>query len=470
MAAACHGQRISGAPDTLLHRICTDSRQVQRDDLFLALRGERFDGHAFVAQAVAQGAAAVMVETERVPSPLPACGLIGVRNTRVALGEVAARYRRDFDLPIVAVGGSNGKTTTKELLAAVLSQKFKTLASPASFNNDVGVPTTLLELAREHEVAVLEFGTNHPGELAPLLQLAQPRYGVLTSIGREHLEFFGSLEGVVREEGSLAEVLPANGKLFLNGDTPAADEIVRRCAAPVIRVGLGPNNAWRAQHLRMQEDGMEFEVETAKPGFARRFRIPLLGPHQVVNGLLALAVAGELGLTPDEASQGLAACKPAKLRLQLWNLGEVRFLDDSYNANADSMRAALDTLRQYPCRSRRVAVLGQMAELGAHAASAHEEIGRHAASVGVDHLIGVGSMARVVAQAARAAGLNSVEEVADVEGAAAALRRFLRPQDVVLLKASRAAALDRIGELLRAGPPIGQGNDMDQQLNSLGKR
>ena len=462
MLEACAGERLQGVPETLVRGLSTDSRRVERGDLFVALRGERFDGHAFVDQAAQAGASGVVLERSRLPGTLPGCGVIAVENARAALGHIAARYRRDHVLPLIAVCGSNGKTTTKEILASVLRQRFNVLASPASFNNDIGVPLTLLDLNPGHQVAVLEFGTNHPGELAPLLRLAQPRYGVIPSIGREHLEFFGDLAGVIHEEGCLAEVLPPNGKLFLNGDTPGAGEIAQRSAAPVIRAGLGESNPWRAARVRMDQDGVRFEVQAIRSDFNREFHVPLLGRHQAINALLALAVAAELGVNPDQAQEGLSNCVPAKSRLQLSAVNQVYWLDDSYNANADSVGAALNTLREFPCSGRRVAVLGDMKELGQHGEAAHAEAGRLAAQSGVQHLVVIGAMAAVTARSARDAGLRSVEEFAELERAAEALRRYLQPGDVVLLKASRAAGLERIREMAGADIPSGE-NDVGQR-------
>jgi len=200
IAIACVGEQLSGSPETRVDRVCTDSRRVLAGDLFFALPGGRFDGHDFLRQAAEKGAVALVVERQRVPADWTGCALIAVANVRAALGQLAAVYRADFTLPLVAVGGSNGKTTTKELVASVLRQKLATLWSEASFNNDIGVPLTLLRLEKSHQAAVLEAGTNHPGELAPLLKMMRPDYGVITCIGREHLEFFGDLAGVVREE------------------------------------------------------------------------------------------------------------------------------------------------------------------------------------------------------------------------------------------------------------------------------
>jgi UDP-N-acetylmuramoyl-tripeptide--D-alanyl-D-alanine ligase len=451
IVTACAGELLRGSPESPVRRVCTDSRRVQAGDLFFALPGERFDGHDFVRQAAENGAVAVVVERNRVPADWTGCALIAVGNVRTALGQLAWIYREDFTLPVVVVGGSNGKTTTKELVASVLRQKVATLWSEASFNNDIGVPLTLLRLEKSHQAAVLEAGTNHPGELEPLLKMMRPKYGVITCVGREHLEFFGDLAGVAREEGWVAELLPAAGKLFVNGDDEWTGSLTKRTRAAVVRVGFGAGNDWRARGLRLDKQGVRFQVGGPGTDYSGEYRIHLLGRHQVVNALFAIALGVELGLSRAEVTRGLAECRPSKMRLELWEHSGVCVLDDAYNANADSVAAALQTLRELPCKGRRVAVLGDMAELGAHSETAHEEIGRRAAELGVGQLFAVGKMAPVMARAARGAGLNRVFEFADMETAAAAVKSFVKSGDVVLLKASRATRLERIGEALGAG-------------------
>lgn len=449
VCAACAGERRGGSPDALVSRICTDSRQAQAGDLFFAIQGERFDGHEFLRQVVEKKVAAVVVEQSKGPSASLDCPVLVVGDTRQALGLLAARYRADFDLPIVAVCGSNGKTTTKDLLASVLKEKFSTLWSEASFNNDIGVPVTLLKLERHHQAALLEVGTNHPGELAPLLRMIQPRYGVLTSLGREHLEFFRDLEGVVEEEGALADALPANGRLVMNGDSDCSEKVMRRARAGVTLVGFDSRNDWRAAQVVTNETGVAFQARAARAEFSGEYRLRLYGRHQAVNALLATAMGAELGVSPEEARRGLLNCQPPKMRLQIWEANGVRVLDDSYNANADSMLAALQTLHDLPGEGRRIAVLGDMAELGEHSAAAHAEIGRRAAELGVACLITVGRWARPTSEAARAAGLVDVTEFADVPAAALTVKNMVRPGDLVLLKASRAVGLERVGEALR---------------------
>ena len=450
-AEACAAKILRGEPGRMVQRVSIDSRRLQTGDLFFAIRGDRFDGHDFLTQAAAGGAAAVVIEQDKVPAPPPDCAVLVVDDTRRALGQLASGCRRDHALPVIAVGGSNGKTTTKELIAAVLGRKFITLKSEASFNNDIGVPLTLLQLTAAHQAAVVEAGTNHPGELARLVNLIQPGYAVITSIGREHLEFFGDVAGVAREEGMLAELLPAGGKLFINGDSEWAEPIGRRTAAAKIRVGLEAHNDWRAKNIRLDKNGLTFRVEAPQAAFNGEYRLNLLGRHQAVNALLAMAVGAELGLSPAEVRAGLVACPPLKMRMQFWEVNGIRVLDDAYNANTDSMLAALQTLCDLPLQGRRVAVLGDMNELGVHSGAAHQEIGRRAAELGVGQLFAVGKMAAVTAAAARAAGLTRVMEFAGAEAAVPAVKGFLKAGDVVLFKASRTCRLETIAETLKLG-------------------
>jgi UDP-N-acetylmuramoyl-tripeptide--D-alanyl-D-alanine ligase len=453
VAEACAAEIRRGAGKTLVKNVCTDSRKAQPGDLFFAIRGEKFDGHDFLNEVAAKNVAAVVLEKSKVQSPkskvAPDVTTLLVDDARIALGKLAAAYRKDFDLPMICIAGSNGKTTVKELLASVLRQKFSTMASEASFNNDIGVPLTLLRLEKSYQVAVLEAGTNHPGEIAPLVKMIQPKFGVLTNIGREHLEFFGDVAGVAQEEGWLAELLPADGKLFVNGDNEWTEKIIARTKAKIVRVGLGEENDWRAEKIRLDKNGVTFRVMTTKENFCGEHRINLLGRHQVVNALFAVAVSEELGLGRAEIQRGLAECQPPKMRLQFWEANGVRVLDDAYNANADSTIAALETLCDLPLQGRRVAVLGDMEELGAHSEAAHAEIGRRAAELKIGQLFAVGKMGVVTAKAARDAGLNRVIEFGNVEAAVSAVKKFLKTGDVVLLKASRASRLERIAETLK---------------------
>lgn len=465
IAASCGGELARGAPEVEVCRVVIDSRAVQPGDLFLAVRGERFDGHEFSVEAARRGATARLGERRKWVATTSDLPTVLVDDSRRALTEVAAYHRLRFRIPVVAVGGSNGKTTTKELIAATLNPRFSTLASEASFNNDIGVPLTLLKLDARHQAAVIEAGTNHPGELAPLVRLIAPRFGVITSVGREHLEFFADVDGVCLEEGSLAELLPADGVLFTGASATIATKLARRTCARVLRAGWDTHCDWRVVSCRVEDAGTTFTVAAPQRAFSGDYRLRLLGRHQVVNALLALAVAAELDLSPEEARAGLATCLPPKHRMQLWTASGVRVLDDCYNANADSMLAALETLAALPVAGRRVAVLGDMAELGSHSEAMHREVGAAAARVGLAEVLIIGSNAHHTADAAQRGGLKSVTIAVSVEDAVKRLLDVLAPGDAVLVKASRSARLERLVELLREGltrppsssPPAGSG-------------
>ncbi len=442
IAEATGGRVTQGDDGAFVHRVSTDSRHVEPEDLFVALRGDRFDGHEFIAQAEQNGAVALLVD-----HPVKTqCAVIEVDDTRLALGRLAARYRRDFHVPVVGVAGSNGKTTTKDLLASILRRHHAAIWSEASFNNDIGVPLTLLRMENFHHAAVLELGTNHPGELAPLVRMSAPDYGIITAIGREHLEFFGDLEGVAREEGMLGELLPSSGKLFLYGDSQWSKPIAARSAAPVCTVGLNSGNDWRAEAVRVLPDGVVFR---AVGDMAGEYRLRLLGRHQVANALLAMAVAAELGVPEVIVQAGLAGCRPPQRRLQLSEANGIRILDDAYNANADSVNASLGVLADLPCDGRRILVLGSMAELGEGTRAAHEEAGQGAAELGIDVLMAVGEEAEATVAAARVAGLDDAVAFGDNVTAGERLCEYAQPGDVVLLKGSRAARLEEVGEYLR---------------------
>lgn len=448
LADACQGDLVGVQPQVLVARVCTDSRDLRPGDLFVALSGERHDGHEFVPQAIRAGAVAAVVDRAQAErfGGLP---LLVVARTRWALGRMAGRYREGFRLPLVAVAGSNGKTTTKEVLGTILSGCFETLRSRESFNNDIGVPRTLFDLEFKHLAGVVEVGTNHPGELAPLLRMVQPRIGVLTHVGEEHLEHFGSLAGVLEEEGWIGEFLPPDGVLVLPGDAAWSDAVAARTRARLVRVGAGPRVDWRLLGAESDAEGTTFGVRAPRSSLSGEYRVNLLGRHQVVNALLALAAAAEFGLNREEMQRGLAACRPPRWRMNRWRFEGVEVIEDCYNANVDSMTAALEALRGFPCAGRRVAVIGGMAELGVHTARAHATVGRRAAELGIDRLIGVGDAAALSVEAAAEAGLEQALSVDSLETAVVALRSFLRPGDCLLVKGSRSARLERLGPMLR---------------------
>lgn len=461
IADACQGTLVGGDPARTVSRLTSDSRSAQPGDLFVALPGDRFDGHSYLNEVAAKGALVAIVQRDRVPSGFAGMALIVVDDTRAALGRLAARYRLDFALPILAVAGSNGKTTTKELVAAVLGAKLNTLWSEGSFNNDIGVPLTLLRLDSGHQAGAVEIGSNHPGELAPLVRMIRPLYGIITSIGREHLEFFGDLAGVAKEEGTLAELLDAGGKLFLNGDSPFAEEIRARAKAATVRVGHKSGNDWVVRDTAVGESGTSFILDGPDPAFCGRYEIRLLGRHQALNASFAILLGRELGLSREEIQRGLSSTLGAKMRLQIKKFDGFTVLDDAYNANVDSMIAALETLKSFPCRGKRIAVLGEMAELGETSESAHIEVGQKAAQLGIDCLYAGGGRSKTMAEAAKQAGLAQVFELGDPAEAAAKIGASLGAGDAVLVKASRSGRFERIVEGLAGLSGVASGRSGD---------
>lgn len=444
---AVRGKARPGKPGIVARNVCLDSRKVKPGNLFFAIKGDQYDGHDYLEQAFKAGAAAAVVEHERVAGSTLPGPVILVENSRLALGLLASRYRTDFDLHRIAVAGSNGKTTTKNLIASVLEQRSPTLSSESSFNNDIGVPITLLQLEGKHRAAVLETGTNHPGELRPLLQMIGPRYGVLTSIGPEHLEFFGDINGVVEEEGVLGEELPAGGVLFLNIEAPEARSVVNRTSATVRTIGFQPGADWVVSNAKFTDEGMTFSI-SGNRNLAGSYSTCLIGMHQALNATMAIAVGSELGLGRAEIQRGLSQCKSAKMRLQIVSAGSVTVLDDTYNANEDSMKSALDTLARFPVRGRRVAVLGSMGELGAAAEAAHIRVGMHAAQSGVELLIVLGVQRAALAEGARQKSLECIEEFDGAELLLPALKSIVQPGDIVLVKSSRLGKLERVVDAL----------------------
>ena len=460
-AESCAANLVNVPGSASVKRVMTDSRFVEAGDLFVAIGGERFDGHDFVSNAFGRGAVAALVDRGKLARLPSERGYLVAADARKALGQMAAAYRKKFDLTAIAIAGSNGKTSTKEMIAAVLREKHAVVWSDASFNNDIGVPLTLFKVGREHKAGVFEVGTNHPGELAPLVAMIQPKIGVITSIGREHLEFFGDLDGVIREEGALAEALPADGVLFVNGDTPGVAELRARTRARVVSVGMNAGNDWRVSGVEMTAGGMKFELEAPVAEYRGIYHTRILGMHQAVNAGFAASLGEELGLGRAEIQRGLDSCLGAKSRLQLKQVDDFTLLDDSYNANVDSMQAALKTLQAFPCTGRRVAVLGDMAELGTAADEAHREVGRSAAELGVDLLVAVGKRSELMVQAARAGRLSNAWAFPEIGPAVSELTSTVRPKDVVLVKASRSTGLERLIQELEkhfdqaAMPPAG---------------
>ena len=378
------GVRPNVGDERLVTHLSTDSRTVQRGDLFVALRGENFDGHKFVQDAVLRGAAGAMVEQEWSGKTAPDFPLLRVSDTLAAYQRIAARYRRSLGIKVVAITGSNGKTSTKDFTAAVLAHRFRVAKTEGNLNNHVGLPQTMLEATAADQIGVWEIGMNHPGEIAPLAAMARPDVAIITNIGIAHLEFMATRAAIAREKGELAAAVPASGTVILNRGDEFADAIAQRCAARVIFAGIDQGEVQAAEVVQTAE-GAEF---TVLEGAHRCHAVlPVPGMHMVQNALLAIATGRVFGLSLEECAAGLAAAPVTKARLQIKNIAGVQFIDDSYNANPDSTKAALHTLVELETDGQRIAVLGEMAELGAESIKGHREVGEMAAALGIDRLI-----------------------------------------------------------------------------------
>jgi UDP-N-acetylmuramoyl-tripeptide--D-alanyl-D-alanine ligase len=436
-----------------------DSRLVQPGELFVALRGERTDGHRHLAAAVAAGAAALLVSEAPTPAELAALGdvtVVRVPDALAGLHAGAAAWRARFEPLVVGITGSVGKTSTKEATAAVLGAAMPTLRSEGNQNNEIGLPLTLLRLGPEHRAVVLEMGMYVGGEIATLAALGRPSIGVVTAVAPVHLERAGSLDAIEAAKAELVEALPASGTAILNADDARVRGFRGRTAAQTITYGFAPDADVTAAAVEPRGVvGMAFEVVARAP---RPARIPVaigaLGRHSVANALAGAAVGLVAGVTDEAIAAGLAAPwgRAAAHRGVLLDVPGLTILDDTYNASPPAMLAALEVLASLP--GRPVAVLGEMLELGPLHDDAHGEVGAAAARV-VAQLVVVGPGAAAIAGGAAAAGLEParIHRAADREAAVAILRHLLRPGDAVLVKASRGAALEAIVEALRPGLP-----------------
>ena len=433
----------SGDGTVLINRVSTDSRTIKPGELFVALRGENFDGHEFVEAGANAGATGALVDLNWRGSVPNDFALLRATDTLQAYQALAANYRRSLALKVLAITGSNGKTSTKDFAASVLARRFQVTRTEGNFNNHIGLPRTILEATSEDEVAVWEIGMNHPGEIAALSKIAAPDAAIITNIGVAHIEFMGSREAIAAEKGALAEAIEPQGTVILNADDPFSEGIAARTRAKVVFAGT-TGGAVRAIEIRQSADGSEFTI--VEGAHRCRAQLPVAGSHMVQNALLAVAAGRAFGLSIEECAAGLAAAPLTKARLQIKEIGGVQFLDDSYNANPDSMKAALRTLVELDAEGKRIAVLGEMRELGAESERGHREIGETAATLGVDQLITIGDAAELIAEGARTAGLDKVSSAQSTSEAAKLLSEMVEPGDLVLIKGSRAARTEEVIE------------------------
>jgi UDP-N-acetylmuramoyl-tripeptide--D-alanyl-D-alanine ligase len=437
-------------PDAIAAGYSIDSRTLQPGELFFAVKGERLDGHDYVEAALANGAVAAVVRQDRAGQFADTSRLLLVEDTLPALQRLSAAVRRIWDRPLIGVTGSAGKTTTKEIIAHVLSTRHRVLKSQGNLNNQFGLPLQLLKLHHEHQLAVIEMGMSHAGEIRELARLAEPNCGVVTLVAPVHLEFFDSVAAIARAKYELIESLPAGGIAVLNADDPYVSQFGRDFHGKVITFGLHKPADVIARNVEAHSAaGSVFDVVV--DGQQVRAALPLLGEHSVYNALAGIAVGLEYGVPLPEAVESLAAMSAGDKRGEVLHFAGATIINDCYNSNPKALENMVRSLAQIQAQ-RHIVIAGEMLELGPTAEAMHRDCGRHMGHYGIDKLLGVRGLAKAMVEGGREAGVDAVF-VGTPEDAAEWLAREIEPGDAVLLKASRGVRLERALELWIQGVP-----------------
>lgn len=450
IARAVRGELISGNPLQRTTGVSSDSRTILAGELFVPLKGPNFDGHRFISAALERGAFGTLYEagSEGLPALFPDRFFIRVSDTLQALGDLAHFWRVSHRVKVAAITGSNGKTTTKEMAAQILGRRFRVLKNEGNLNNLIGLPLSLLKLSEAHEIAILEMGMNLPGEIRRLKAIADPQISLITNVGRAHLEFLGSLEGVARAKGELWEELREEDWIAVNADDEKVAALADRARCRKRSFGIEKPAEIRAEGIGVDRDrGIRFTLRIA--GRKVQVNLSVFGRHNVYNSLAAASLAEILGMDPDEIAAGLAAFHPVLGRGKPVLLpGEVHLLDESYNSNPDSLEATLSAFAQMKGENRGIAVLGDMLEIGPSSPQFHEQAGRRVGAMNLAHVFLLGEAARWIAEGARKAGMEEKrihlpheagELVEDLE-------RVLAPGDWILIKGSRRMRMERVIE------------------------
>ena len=453
------GKLVCGRADHEVRNFSLDSRAIKCGDMFIAIKGTRFDGHGFLEEVINKGVSGIIIEEgyalpeclSRLPSYngkrnlLPI--VIRVRNTIEALGNIAYLYRKRFQGPVIAVTGTVGKTGTKEVIAAVLAQKFRVHKNKGTFNNHIGVPITLMGLDSQFDVAAIELGMNRFGEIRNLAAITQPDVGIITNIGPAHLEYFGTVDNIAKAKAELLEVLEKDKLVILNRDDNYYVELKNAVRSRLISVGKDLRSDFQAVDLTLNKDGYPKFKIIAKPfNEILEVTLPVIGLHNVYSALIAAVVGYGLGLRPDEIINGLMKISLPEMRLELRSIAGIRIMNDCYNANPVSMASAVDTLARLEITGRRILVCGDMLELGKDAPMFHRDLGNMVVEFGIDRLVTIGNLSRLVSRGAIENGMSSLD-IRDCENnieAVEVLVHWLEPGDVILIKGSRANHLEQI--------------------------
>jgi UDP-N-acetylmuramoyl-tripeptide--D-alanyl-D-alanine ligase len=453
---ATGGELLCGDLRRRFSRVGIDSREISPEDFFFAIIGEKLDGHEFASAVVDQGVRGLVIGRQQT-GQLPVAAweaknttCIAVTDTTRALGDLAAFNRRRAKASVAAITGSNGKTTTRKLTAGVVAPQFNTLATAGNFNNQIGLPLTLLGLSPDHQWAVVELGSNNPGEIARLADICSPDIGVLTNIGSAHLEGLGSLDGVMREKGDLVKGLGPDGKAVLNADDPRVLQLARQTQGEVLLYGWSQQATIRAEKIKQDEQTISFRLILDRESISVELNSP--GRYMVSNALAAAAVGYLLGICPAAVKAGLESFKPVSGRMNISHMSNsIHIIDDTYNANPESMKAALAALEQMRSGGRGIFAAGDMLELGARAPELHGKVGALAARSGIDRLYASGEHAAAVAAGARKEGMPAANTITGSrEEIIEDLIGWLQPGDWVLVKGSRGMAMEKVVQGLKA--------------------
>lgn len=439
---AIDGHLTQEFPELRIHDISIDSRKIIPGSLFIAIQGEKFDGHDFVNAAIAAGAAAVIISRE-IPPVASKVAVIRVKNTLDALGQIAAFHRSQFQVPLIGITGSNGKTTTKDLVASILRHERKVIKTEANFNNEIGLPLTLFKMDQTTQVAVVEMGMRGLGQIRHLAGIARPTIGVVTNVGLTHLELLGTQENIAKAKTELVQSLPSTGLAVLNGDDPWVRRMKDHTSARTVYYGVDTSGLdYRATDIREKNDSIQFQVCTQDETL--KLTLPMPGRHNVLNALAAIAVAKELGISNSAIVRGLTEPDLTGKRLKLIRRDGYCVIDDTYNASPASVRAALDVLSGSREGNRKIAVLADMLELGPQAGEIHHQLGQYAADHGVDQLFAFGDLARRYVTGYQAAGVGTGRHFDNKDHLIAELLNIIKPGDVILVKGSRSMKMEEV--------------------------
>ena len=439
---AVKGKLLSGNPEEILTGISTDTRKIKNGELFVAIKGGNFDGHSFILDAVAKGAGGVLVQEGGITNAnfkLPDVSFISVNDSIRALGDIGNFHRSRFNIPIIGITGSNGKTTTKEMLSAILSKKFNTLKSFGTENNNIGVPLTLMRLNGEHKIAVLEMGTNHLGEIRRLSEIARPTAIIITNIGPSHLEYLEDVDTVLKAKLEALEYMDKDGKIILNAD----DDCLRTISSTpkTVWFGFDKEADFYADKINLEPDGINFRLNGEWD-----ISLGVLGRQNVHNALAAIACAWDFGVAIDDIKDALKEFKVPNMRMEVKRFGDIKIINDTYNANPQSMKQAIEALRDMVTEGRKVLVAGDMLELGTFSGRLHHLVEKQAAESGIDLIVAVGKLAEHVAEGAQEAGMSQrkIKLCAVTKEACEKMGSFIKKGDTILVKGSRAMKMEGI--------------------------